>query len=65
MDWGGVALLHIVHVNTVKAYNVECVETKVKFCGVRRPAGRDEPGSGGVRVGQTRSDLDCRVVATS
>ena len=26
---------------------------------------RDEPGSGGVRVGQTRSDLDCRVVATS
>ena len=34
MDWGGVALLHIVHV-TVKAYNVECVETKVKFCGVR------------------------------
>ena len=26
---------------------------------------RDEPGPGGVRVGQTRSDLDCRVVATS
>jgi hypothetical protein len=26
---------------------------------------RDEPGSGGVRVGQTGSDLDCRVVATS
>ena len=29
------------------------------------PSPRDEPGSGGVRVGQTRSDLDCRVVATS
>ena len=26
---------------------------------------RDEPGPGGVRVGATRSDLDCRVVATS
>jgi len=26
---------------------------------------RDEPGPGGVRVGQIRSDLDCRVVATS
>ena len=26
---------------------------------------RDEPGPGGVRVGATRTDLDCRVVATS
>ena len=32
---------------------------------LRRHDRRDEPGSGGVRVGQTRSDLDCRVVATS
>ena len=26
---------------------------------------RDEPGTGGVRIGATRSDLYCRVVATS
>jgi len=32
----------------------------------RRPGSRrDEPGPGGVRVGATRTDLDCRVVATS
>ena len=32
----------------------------------KRRSGRiDEPGPGGVRVGATRTDLDCRVVATS
>ena len=32
----------------------------------RQPGTReDEPGPGGVRVGATRTDLDCRVVATS
>ena len=42
-----------------------CVVTIHTPCAHSAATSRDEPGSGGVRVGQTRSDLDCRVVATS